>query len=108
MRYMRDISPVDPYYMDIRLRTVIDGMGQYFSWLYGLKLPSILWCLLLVMTLLWCLYGRYSLATFFLSYTLIAFAPVIFLVNHRWPYFWYIPFFGISGLFGLAAKYLKA
>jgi hypothetical protein len=29
---------------------------------------------------------------------------VILLPNHRWPYFWYIPFLGIAGLFGLGAR----
>lgn len=104
---MRNPNPLDPYYMDLRLQTVIDGFGQYFTWLYGLRLPPVLWSFLLVAGLIVALRQRNRLATFFMCYTLVAFAPVIFLVNHRWPYFWYIPFFGISGLFGLGAKYLR-
>jgi hypothetical protein len=105
---MRGTNPLDPYYMDLRWSTVMAGFGQYFNWLYGIKLPALLWCVLLVTALGFAIYRRNGLATFFLSSTIVAFAPVIFLVNHRWPYFWYIPFFGISGLFGLGAKYFSA
>lgn len=103
---MKDIDPSQPYYLDLRLPTLVDGIGQYFSWLYGLKLPTALWCAVLIAGFLGLVYFRNRIGLFFLGYTVITFMPVIFLINHRWPYFWYIPFFGIAGLFGLAAKYL--
>jgi len=103
---MRSIDPHDPYYIDLHARTLVGGFGQYFNWLYGIKLPPLLWCALIVAALGVFFYLRERRALFFLSYTIVTFAPVIFLVNHRWPYFWYIPFFGIAGLFGLAAQRL--
>jgi hypothetical protein len=105
---MRGANPLDPYYLDLRWSTLINGFGQYFTWLYGIRLPPLLWCVLLATALGLAIYRRDRLATFFLSSTIVAFAPVIFLVNHRWPYLWYIPFIGISGLFGLGAKYLSS
>src|SRR5262249_14128419 len=53
---MRDTDPSLPYYLDLRFRTFVDGIGQYFSWLYGLKLPALLWCTLLAAALLYFLY----------------------------------------------------
>jgi hypothetical protein len=35
---------------------------------------------------------------FFSGYVFVTLLPVIFLVNHRFEFFWYIPFFGIAGL----------
>jgi hypothetical protein len=34
----------------------------------------------------------------------LAFLPVIFLVNHRAPHYWYLPFLGVCGLAAMLAK----
>jgi hypothetical protein len=36
-----------------------------------------------------------------LGYSLVTLLPVIFLVNHRLAFYWYIPFLGMAGLGGL-------
>jgi hypothetical protein len=44
---------------------------------------------------------------FFFIYTCITLSPVIFLVNHRFNFYWYLPFMGIAGLVALAVKSLS-
>jgi hypothetical protein len=41
---------------------------------------------------------------FFQSYVFFAFLPVICLINHRYAFYWYLPFLGICGLAAILAK----
>jgi hypothetical protein len=104
---MQDLNPADPYYIDLKLSTLMQGFGQYFNWLYVVKLPAILWLLAAAALAAILIYRGERVALFFLGYVFLTFLPVIFLVNHRWPYFWYIPFFGVAGLIGRAAKFVE-
>jgi hypothetical protein len=101
---MRDVDPASPYFMDITFGTAYQGAAQYMDWLTGVDLPPVVWATLTVGLFVFLLWRRSWSGMFFLLYVPLTFAPVIFLANHRWPYFWYIPFLGISGLFGLGAR----
>jgi hypothetical protein len=47
------------------------------------------------------------LALFFLGYIFIAFVPVIFMPNHRFAFYWYIPLMGLGGFAGLVVKWVS-
>ncbi|HEX5000662.1 MAG TPA: hypothetical protein VFY29_20730 [Terriglobia bacterium] len=101
---MRDMDPSLPYYFEIDLWTAYQGYAQYLNWMTGLEAPAWLWLAAAALFLAFLFWNRVRLGIFFAVYTALAFAPVIFLPNHRWPYFWYIPFLGIAGLIGLGAR----
>jgi len=105
---MRDIDPASPYSMDITFGTAYRGAGQYMDWLTGVDLPPLVWVILTFGLFAFMLWRRNRTGMFFLLYVPLTFAPVIFLPNHRWPYFWYIPFLGVSGLVGLGARQVLA
>jgi energy-coupling factor transporter transmembrane protein EcfT len=44
------------------------------------------------------LYRREYRGLFFLASVFISLLPVVFLINHRGEFYWYIPFFGIAGM----------
>ena len=101
---MRDLDAASPYFMDITAGTAFRGAGQYMDWLTGVDLQALVWVVLAFGVFGFLIWRRSWTGMFFLLYVPLTFAPVIFLPNHRWPYFWYIPFLGISGLVGLAAR----
>jgi hypothetical protein len=74
------------------------GYGWYFDRLYDLRLRWGAWISVSVLGFLWMLYKRERRGIFFLAYIFISLLPVVFLVNHRGDYYWYIPFFGFAGL----------
>jgi hypothetical protein len=100
---MKGVVPGDPYYMSINGATLASGFGTYFNMLFTTNFRWQTWCmgfvtLVLVFTLL-----RNRLALFFLSYVFITFLPVIFLINHRFAFYWYLPFLGVCGLAAVLA-----
>lgn len=96
-------SPANPYYMDFSVITMGRGYGWYFDHLYGLKLRWGAWTSAIVLLAAAFAYAREKRGLFFLGYFFITLLPVVFLVNHRYEFFWYIPFFGIAGLATLVA-----
>ena len=52
-------------------------------------------------------YTREKRGLFFLGYIFITLLPVVFLVNHRYEFFWYIPFFGVAGLAALVTAAIE-
>jgi len=95
---MGSASRTAPYYMDISVLTLGRGYGWYFDHLYGMKIRWGAWIISAVLLLAVFLYRRERRGLFFLGYVFITLLPVIFLVNHRYEFYWYIPFFGIAGL----------
>jgi hypothetical protein len=87
-----------PYYMDLKVLTFGRGYGWYFDRLYETRLRWGAWMIISTILFLWMLYKRETRGIFFLGYTFLALLPVIFLVNHRGQFYWYIPFFGVAGL----------
>jgi hypothetical protein len=91
-----------PYYMDFSWVTLGRGYGWYLNALYQTKLRWGPWMFIVVFALAGFIYLRSRWALFFLAYILITLLPVVFLINHRADFYWYIPFLGISGLIALA------
>jgi hypothetical protein len=95
---MGGTAPDHPYYMDLSVLTFGRGYGWYFDRLYGMRLRWGAWIIASVVVLCWMLFKREKRGLFFLGYTFVTLMPVVFLVNHRYEVYWYIPFFGIAGL----------
>jgi hypothetical protein len=95
---MRGDSLEHPYYMDLSVLTFGRGYGWYFDRLFRTPLRWGAWMSISSLLFLWMLYKRERRGIFFLGYTFITLLPVIFLVNHRGEFYWYIPFFGFAGL----------
>jgi len=100
-------SRTAPYYMDISALTLGRGYGWYFDHLYGMKIRWGAWGIVSVLLIAFFIYRRERRGLFFLGYVYITLLPVIFLVNHRYEFFWYIPFFGISGLAAVLADSIE-
>src|SRR5439155_8796277 len=94
----------DPYYMSITGSTLGSGFGIYFNMLLGTNFPWQNWCIGFVVLLLVFALLRSRLALFFQSYVFIAFLPVIFLINHRFEFYWYLPFLVVCGLAAMLVK----
>jgi len=101
---MRGMISSDPYYMSISTSTLVRSFGVYFNMLFGTSFRWQIWCIGFVILLLVFALLRNRLALFFQSYVLIAFLPVIFLINHRYAFYWYVPLLGVCGLAAMLAK----
>jgi hypothetical protein len=105
---MRSVVPTHPYYMSITWSTLGSGFGIYFNMLFGTSFSWRIWSIGFVALLLVFALLRNRLALFFQSYVFIAFLPVIFLINHRFAFYWYLPFLGVCGLAAMLAKTVAA
>jgi hypothetical protein len=103
---MRAPSQDAPYFMDVRLRTFVRGYGSYFNQLFNSNFSFKFWAIGFVALLLAFVLMNQRAAIFFQGYLFITFLPVIFLINHRYPLFWYIPILGVCGLAALLVKAL--
>jgi hypothetical protein len=105
---MRQTSPDTPYFMDVRWLTLGRGFAGYLNQLFTThirwQICSIVFAVLL---LLFALMKKRE-AVFFQSYLFITFLPVIFLINHRYAFYWYIPLVGLCGLAALLVKSMVA
>jgi hypothetical protein len=95
---MGSTAPDHPYYMDLSVLTFGRGYGWYFDHLYGTSLRWGAWFVASVVLLCGMAFKRETRGMFFLGYTFVTLLPVVFLVNHRYDVYWYVPFFGIAGL----------
>jgi hypothetical protein len=95
---MGSSAPDHPYYMDLSVLTFGRGYGWYFDRLYGTGLRWGAWFIAAVILFCWMAFKRENRGMFFLGYTFAALLPVVFLVNHRFEVYWYIPFLGVAGL----------
>lgn len=100
-------SPSDPYHMDFSWVTLGRGFGWYLNVLYDTHLRWGGWMILsaLIVTLLLLRGNRW--AVFFLVYIFLTLLPVVFLVNHRYDFYWYIPALGLAGLAAASVRALK-
>jgi hypothetical protein len=83
---------------------LVSSFAAYFNMLFGTNFRWEIWFIGFVLLLLVFALLRNRLALFFQSYVFLAFLPVIFLINHRYAFYWYIPFLGICGLAAILAK----
>jgi hypothetical protein len=104
---MGGTTPDHPYYMDLSVLTFGRGYGWYFDRLYGTRLRWGAWLIASAVLLCWMAFRREKRGAFFFGYTFAALLPVVFLVNHRYEVYWYIPFFGIAGLAAVLVDVLE-
>jgi hypothetical protein len=95
---IRTAAPTDPYYFDFSLRTLIDGYKWYLNTLFHIQLQPALYAGMFAIFLFYCVRQKDRTALFFFLWVLIALVPVIFLVNHRFDFYWYLPMVGIAGV----------
>jgi hypothetical protein len=111
-QFMGSESRINPYYMDFSVLTLGRGYGWYFDHLYGMHQRWGAWIISSVLILGLFLYKRERGGLFFLGYVFLTLLPVVFLVNHRYEFYWYLPFLGIGGIVAVAVgafeKLLKA
>ena len=103
-RVMRGTVPTDPYYLIITGPALATGFRAYFNMLFRTNFPWPICSIGAGILVLLCLLLRSRLALFLQLYIFITFLPVIFLVNHRYAFYWYLPFLGVSGLMAMFAK----
>lgn len=101
---MRAVVPTHPYYMSITGSTLTSGFGTYFNMVFATNFRWQVWWIGFVALLLLFALLRSRLALFFQVYVFITFLPVIFLINHRFAFYWYIPFLGVCGLAAMLAR----
>ncbi len=110
-RKMHIIGVVDhshPYYMDLTARTLGRGFGGYLGTLFNVDWRWQIWAIgFFVLLLVFTIPGK-RVALFFQLYVFITFLPLIFLVNHRDPVYWYFPMIGICGLAALVVKSISS
>src|ERR1700746_1360862 len=100
---MRGVAS-DPYYLSIDWSTLFSGLGRYLNMLFSTNVRWQIWFVSFVALLLVLALSRKRLALFFVLYVFITFLPVIFLINHRFAFYWYLPFLGVCGLSAILAK----
>jgi hypothetical protein len=101
---MREAMPTHPYYMSINGPTLGSGFGLYLNMLFRSNFPWQIWCVAAAVFLVISVLLRSRLAIFFELYVFVTFLPVIFLVNHRFAFYWYLPFLGICGFAAMLSK----
>ena len=100
---MKGSTPTEAYYVSINGPTLVTGFATYFNMLFRTNFSAQFWCTALLLCLVLLILLRNRLALFFLLYVFISFLPVIFLINHRFAFYWYLPFLGICGLAAMLA-----
>jgi hypothetical protein len=101
---MRAPDPSQQYYMDIRGIAMGNGFGYYFNALFATNIRWQLWSIGFATLLILFVLMKHRVAAFFQIYVFITFLPLIFVVNHRDPFYWYIPMFGVCGLAALLTR----
>jgi len=101
---MGSADPSHPYYMDFTFNSFLRGSEWYLNSLFDARLDWRVYAVSLGMLLLLLVKTGNRRALFFLVYIGLVFLPVIFLVNHRFGFYWYLPFFGVSGVVATATK----
>jgi len=92
------VDRTNPYYMELSLRTAIDGYGWYANRLSNLNTHWSVYVATITVAILVAVRTGQRQVVFFLAYIALTFLPVIFLVNHRFPFYWYLPFLGVAGV----------
>lgn len=91
-------TPDFAYYVSFDPRDLSSGFLWYLDALTGFPLPWAAWAGIVVLCAGLFLLMREGIPLFFLSYIFISLLPVVVFPNHRFAFFWYLPFFGVSGL----------
>jgi hypothetical protein len=95
---MASASTDHPYFLDFSVITAGRGFGWYFDRLYEVPLRWGAWIIMSTAAFVAMWFRREYRGVFFLAYIFIALMPLVFLVNHRGEFYWYIPAAGLSGM----------
>jgi hypothetical protein len=101
---MQETIAGQPYFMDLRAITMGHGFSYYFNALFGTQLRWQVWCIGFVAAFLLFAVLRWREVVFFQSYVFVTFLPVIFLANHRDPFYLYFPMLGVCGMAAMLVK----
>ena len=101
---MGQSNPSMPYSMEFSPAAIFHGFGWYLNALGGGEWSPSAWIVPLILVIGAIGFTRNRMALFFLLYVGLTFLPVIFLVNHRHDFFWYIPMLGVCGLLAVTVK----
>jgi len=95
---MRAADPAAPYYMDLSPLTFGRGYGWYFNSLYQTSLRWGGWFTITALLSIVFAVRKNGWALFFIVFTYVTLLPYVFLINHRFDLYWYMPFIGVAGL----------
>jgi hypothetical protein len=90
-----------PYYMDFSTLTFGRGYGWYLNKLFDTDLRWQKWVIGSFVLSLGLIARHLRRAIFCFAYVFAALLPVVFMVNHRFEFYWYIPLLGVCGMVGL-------
>jgi hypothetical protein len=107
LRTMSAADPTAPYYMDLSVLTFGRGYGWYFNSLYQTNLRWGGWFTLSALLSVMFAIRKNGWALFFVIFTFVTLLPYVFLLNHRFDLYWYMPFVGIAGLMAIAFTALQ-
>ena len=93
-----------PYYMDLSGVSMGRGYGTYFNMLFDSGIRWQVWVIGFMAVLILMALLKLNTAVFFHSWIFITLLPVVFLPNHRYSFYWYIPFVGVCGLAALLVR----
>jgi len=109
-RLVSDAAPYSrshPYFLDFSLGSLLKGYAWYWNVLLGWSLDPLVWLVVWLGLAGWFFWRQNRWALFWLLYVFVTFVPVIGMVNRRLPYYWYIPFLGVTGLGSLLVAWLN-
>jgi hypothetical protein len=98
---MHDIDPTRPYYLDLSVLTFGRGYGWYFNSLYDTHLRWGGWFILSAILAIFFAVRKNGWALFCMLFTYVTLLPYVFLINHRFDLYWYMPFVGVAGLLAI-------
>ena len=104
MLAMRGTAADHAYFMDLSSIVLGGGFGYYFNTLFQTDFRWQVWSIGFVVVALAFLGLKAWRALFFQLYVFVTFLPLIFLVNHREPFYWYFPIVGVCGCAALGAS----
>ena len=105
---MRAADPRFPYYLDLSVLTFGRGYGWYFNALYQTQLRWGAWFIISVVLATGCAIAKNRWALFFLFFCFATLLPFVFLVNHRFELYWYMPFVGLAGMLATGFRFLQS
>ena len=104
---MRAADAAAPYYLDLSSLTFGRGYGWYFNSLYQTSLRWGGWFTISALLGIIFALRKNAWALFFIVFTYVTLLPYVFLVNHRFDLYWYMPFIGIAGLMAVCFNALQ-
>lgn len=99
--------PPEAYVFVFTVQAWVAGMAYYLRQLAPPWCPWPWWLTLCLGTILLAWLQRDRRMWFGWCYAALSLLPVVFLVHHRYPYYWYLPQFGLLLVLGCALEHLR-